>query len=73
MSEMVNDFERAFVAISFLAGRRGDELLAGISTPGPRARSLAERLSASDRAARAAVLAPELARLVQSLDRRRLR
>ena len=65
-------FERAFVAASYLLDRRGDDLLSGLPDPGREARGLARALGAAERSARATALAPELARLVQALEARRL-
>jgi len=67
-----SSFERAFVATSYLLDRRGDDLLSGLPDPGREARELAKALGATERLARATVLAPELARLVQALEARRL-
>lgn len=65
-------FERAFVATSYLLERRAEALLTALPDAGNEARALAKALSAPDRSARAAALAPELARLVQALEARRL-
>ena len=66
-------YERAFVAMAYLQGRRGDALLAELPAPGAAARRLAQRLGAPEKAVRAQVLAAEVARIVQALDRRRIR
>lgn len=73
MSQVLIDFERGFVAASFLVGRRGDDLLSGLAAPTGSARALAAELAAPDRAARAQALAAELGRLVQGLEQRRIR
>jgi hypothetical protein len=67
-----SSFERAFVATGYLLDRRGDELLSALPEAGKEARGLAKALAAPERGARATVLAPELARLVQALQERRL-
>lgn len=65
--------ERAFVAVSYVLGRRGDALLEPLATPTLAARGVVERLGHSDREARARVLAAELARVVSAFEARRLR
>ncbi len=61
-------FERAFVAASYLCGRRGPELCEALPAPDPTAQKLAQRLAHPDRATRAQVLAAELGPLVQALE-----
>lgn len=65
-------FERAFVATSYLLGRRGTELSDALVDPAIATRALAKALDHTEREARATALAPELARLVAALDARRL-
>jgi hypothetical protein len=67
------EFQRAFAALSYLAGRRGAELLAPLPSAGEEAQALARRLAHPDRERRAEVLARELGRLALSLDARKLR
>ena len=64
------DFQCAFAAMSYLAGRREAELLAPFPAPHLEARALATRLLHPDRERRAEALARELARLVHSLEAR---
>jgi hypothetical protein len=66
-------FDRAFVATSYLVGRRGEELLELLAAPAPAARALAERLSHPDRNVRAQILAAELAPIARALDAWRYR
>jgi hypothetical protein len=66
-------FDRAFVALRYLLDRRGDELLEPLIAPAPAAVELARRLSATERTARAQVLASDLARVAAALESRRLR
>lgn len=61
-------FERAFVALSYVLGRRGADLLEPLAAPLPIVAELARRLAHPERAARAQVLAAELAPVVQALD-----
>jgi hypothetical protein len=70
---MSPDFERAFVATSYLLDRRQGELLAPLVDPSRQARDLSQALEHPERHARATVLARELARVVQSLDERWLK
>ncbi len=65
-------FERAFVAFSYLLGRRGTELVDPLVEPAIATRALGKSLDHAEREARAVALAPELARLVAALDARRL-
>ena len=66
------EFQRAFAAVSYLAGRRDAELLAPLPSPGEDAQALARRLGHPERERRAEVLARELGRLALSLDARKL-
>ncbi|MEB2322364.1 MAG: hypothetical protein OZ921_07615 [Sorangiineae bacterium] len=64
--------ERAFVAVSYLLGRRGAELTEPFASPSLTARALAQALERGEREARVVALAPELARRVSALEARRL-
>lgn len=66
-------FDRAFVALSYLLDRRGDELLAPLKGPKAAAVELAHRLAAPERSARAKTLATELSSVIAALESRRLR
>ena len=67
------EFQRAFAAVSYLVGRRNDELLGAVKAPHPEARAFAQRLGHPERERRAEVLARELARVVSSLEARKLK
>jgi hypothetical protein len=65
-------FEHAFVAVTYLLGRR-DGLLQGLGeAASASARELAEELATLDHADRARLLASELMPVVAALDARRL-
>ena len=64
--------DRAFVAMSYVLGRRGATLLDGLAEPSATAVVLAERLGHAERDQRARALAPELGALGAALDARRL-
>lgn len=66
------DFERAFVATSYLLDRRGDDLTRGLGGGAEPTRRLVAGLGHPERSARAVVLAREIARITQALDARRL-
>ena len=66
-----DSFERTFVAVTALLGRRA-ALDAGLAAPGTAARSAALVLSTAERAERAALLAALLAPLAAALESRRL-
>ncbi|MCK6531906.1 MAG: hypothetical protein L6Q84_02950 [Polyangiaceae bacterium] len=66
------DFERAFVATSYLLDRRGEDLTRALGGGAAPARRLAAALGHPERSARAVVLAREVARIAQALDARRL-
>jgi hypothetical protein len=66
------EFQRAFVAMSYLAGRRGAELLEALPSKTEEARALARHLGHPERERRAEFLARELGRLALSLDARKL-
>jgi hypothetical protein len=65
-------YERAFVAVSYLLGRRGDQLQRALPHLCPSARSLVGALGRAKREVRAQVLAAELARIAHALQNRRL-
>ena len=65
-------FQRAFVAMTYWLGRRGNELLDPLPNPDAAAVALAERLSHPERERRARELAVELAPVVRALEQRRL-
>ncbi|MEI9937060.1 MAG: hypothetical protein WDO69_07530 [Pseudomonadota bacterium] len=67
------DFQCAFAAVSYLAGRRGVELLEPFSAPHKDARELHGRLAHPERERRAEALARELARLAGALDARSIK
>ena len=64
------DFQCAFVAVSYLAGRREAELLEPFGLPHAEARALQNRLGHPVRERRAEALAPELARVASALQAR---
>ena len=66
------DFQRAFMALSYLLGRREAELLAplGDSPPHEEARALVRGLAHPDRPRRAELLARELSRVALGLEAR---
>ncbi|MES1173944.1 MAG: hypothetical protein ABUL62_06410 [Myxococcales bacterium] len=66
------EFQRAFTAVSYLAGQRDAELLTPLPAPGEEAQALARRLAHPERERRAEALARELGRLALSLDARKL-
>jgi len=61
-------FESAFVATSYVLGRRGAELLASLVDPIEATRELAERLGAPEREARARALARPLGAITAALE-----
>ncbi len=73
MTDARERLERAFVATSYLVGRRGDELTSALPAPSLQARKLAAKLGHAERNVRAQVLASELAPIVQALDAWRYR
>ncbi|MBK7578810.1 MAG: hypothetical protein IPI67_01275 [Myxococcales bacterium] len=73
MNDHQADFARAFVAMSYLLDRRGDELLSPLTDGSGTAAQLARALGQNERSARAVVLAREIARVVQALDARGLK
>jgi hypothetical protein len=69
---MIEPFQRAFVATSYLIGQR-ELLTAGLVRPSSAAVVLAQRLGEGDRNERARRLASELRPIVEALDARRVR
>jgi len=67
------DFQCAFAAVSYLAGRRETELLAPFATPQLEARALQSRFAHPERERRAEALARELARLASALEARSIK
>ena len=63
------EFQRAFVAVRYLAGTRGDALLAALPEPAEKTRELVDKLAADDRAERARTLAAELELVARRLAR----
>ena len=69
-TEASPEFQRAFVAMSYMVGRRESELLAPLRAAHEEARTVVRLLAHPERERRAEVLARELGRLVFSLDAR---
>ena len=67
------DFQRAFAAVSYLAGRRDAELLQPFRAPHDDARAFVRRLAHPDRERRAEALAFELARISNALEARSIK
>ncbi|HEY0467138.1 MAG TPA: hypothetical protein VGC79_23215 [Polyangiaceae bacterium] len=67
------DFQCAFAAVSYLAGRREAELLEPFSLPHLEARALSARLAQPERERRAEALARELARIAHALQARSIK
>jgi len=67
------DFQCAFAAVSYLAGRSETELLAPFAIPQLEARALQSRLAHPERERRAEALARELARLASALEARSIK
>jgi hypothetical protein len=68
----VDSFEHAFVAVSYLLGRRGD-LVLGLREPGPAAQSVAALVTEPNQGERARRLAAELLPIAAALDARKLK
>jgi hypothetical protein len=68
MSDRSEAFERAFVAASYLVGRRGADLLEPLPRPCAATQKLVARLGHAEQAVRAQVLADELAPIVKALE-----
>ena len=71
MDERLPRIERAFVAVSYLLGMRGDMLPA--ADLGPEARALVRALSSPNKDARARALAREITPIAMALDEGGLR
>jgi hypothetical protein len=67
------DFARAFVCTQYLLGARGAKLGTGLPVLTADQKVLVKQLSHADQEQRAKALAPELARLIAALEKRRLR
>ncbi len=67
------DFQCAFAAVSYLAGRREAELLEPFRAPHLEARALQIRLAHPDRERRAEALARECARIASALEARAIK
>jgi hypothetical protein len=67
------DFQCAFVAMSYLAGRRELELLQPFPAPHREAQALQRRLAHPERERRAEALAVELARIAGALEARSIK
>jgi hypothetical protein len=63
-------FQRAFVALSYVTGRREAELLEAFRGPLDETRLFAQRLAHPERERRAEVLARELARVALAVETR---
>lgn len=66
-------FQRAFVALSYVAGRRDTELTAPLSEVQAETTTLVQRLAHPERERRAEILARELSRVAFALEARRLK
>jgi hypothetical protein len=66
------DFERAFVAMRYFIGARGDDLAEPLGPSSPVAVETLGRLRNEDRQRRAEALAVEVGRVVRALDARAL-
>jgi uncharacterized heparinase superfamily protein len=67
------DFERAFIALRYFVGARGDDLAAPLGGESTVAAETLARLRHEDRQRRAEALAVEVGRVVRALDARTLR
>ncbi len=67
-ADAVSRFERAFVAMSYVLGRRGAELSDGLARAGTTSGSVSAALSASLREERARALAAELLCITAALE-----
>lgn len=66
-------FQRGFVALSYMMGRREAELLEPLPAAQEEARALARGLAHPERARRAELLARELSRLALAVEARRVK
>ena len=71
--QVTPSFQRAFVALSYVAGRRAGELLEAFATPHDEARLLVKHLAHPERERRAEVLARELSRVALAVAARSLK
>jgi uncharacterized heparinase superfamily protein len=67
------DFERAFVAMRYFVGARGDDLASPLGAQSTVVTETLARLRHDDRQRRAEALAVEVGRVVRALDARTLR
>jgi hypothetical protein len=67
------DFQRAFVAVRYFLGARGEGLAAPLGGAAPAAATLEAKLAHPDRARRAEVLASEIGLIVRALEARAYR
>jgi len=63
-------FQKAFVALSYVAGRRDAQLVTAFRTVSDETRSFVQRLTHPERERRAEALARELSRVALSLEAR---
>ena len=68
-----SNFQRAFAAIRYLAGRREAELLEPFPAPHDEARAFVRRLAHPERERRAEALASELSRISSALTARSIK
>ena len=66
--EGLSRFERGFVAMSYVLGRRGSEIGDGLARAGATGRSVSAALGATVREERARALAAELLRITSALE-----
>ena len=66
------EFQRAFAAVAYFAGVRGEALLAPFTTPSAELRALCLSLSAPEQSARAKALSTELERIARRVEALRL-
>jgi hypothetical protein len=66
-------FQRAFVALSYVVGRRDGALLDALLVPHSETQLLVERLAHPERERRAEVLARELSRVAVALEARSIK
>ena len=66
-------FQRAFVALSYVVGRREADLTASLGELHQETKALAQRLAHPERERRAEALARELSRVAFALEARRLK
>ena len=66
-------FQRAFVALSYVVGRRDSALLDALAAPHRETELLVQRLAHPERERRAEVLAAELSRIALALEARSIK